>query len=556
VLAPRNLLVSICVAWSLSACRQILDIDDRSVACDDACADARTRLRCTESGDRVAEACPVSVPICDGGRCVQCAASSDCPAPDAVCMQPSCTDQVCGIDPVPSGQRAPDQTPGDCQGLECNGHGMGTVIVDRYDTGDDFNACTAELCSDSGPTVQTLDGATCGEGTCAGQVCLGRRLSMDSSFHHSCLVTDDGVVFCWGANESGQIGDGTIENRSIPTRVPRIGPGGLGAAVQVSVSHANTCVLLEGGQVACWGNDLAGQVGNRTSAAAVLEPTLVEGVTATQIATGWGHTCALTEAGEVLCWGACLSGECGTPDVAGSILLEPTPVQGIADVRLVVTTSHHTCALVGGDVYCWGENRYGQLGRGTVSEDPNPVPERVLGLPPAVVLAVSWSTTCAVTAAGTVWCWGDNQRGQLGADPDPDTPEWESSSVPVPVTDPDHPTDGVLGAVSQVFAGAGSHLCATGSWRGREPLCWGGSEFGEIPIDGSTTLFETVVPRRTAFDPDTSVLALGENFSCAVVRLPGERPDIQCSGDNAFGETGTGTFDTQLGLPTSLAWPR
>jgi alpha-tubulin suppressor-like RCC1 family protein len=470
-------------------------------------------------------------------------------------MRASCTGGRCGVEPAPAGTRAADPTFGDCHGVECDGYGASNVVEDRSDTGDDWNSCTAHACGPNGPTSQALDGQSCGSGTCAGAVCVGDRIAIDANLHHSCLVANDGAVFCWGANESGQLGDGTLQNRPAPVHVPGIGVGGLGAAVQVSVGYAHSCARLGDGTVACWGNNLGGQVGNRKTADAVVEPTVVKGVTAIHIAAGYGHTCAVISGGDVVCWGACLSGECGVPAAAGAAVLEPTRVAGISNARAVFARKLHTCALVGGDAWCWGENRYGQLGRGTVSTTPNPTPERVVGVPPIVALGVSWSTTCAVSSdLGSVWCWGDNQRGQLSFDPDPATTAWESSPVPVEIRDPD--SSGRLTMARMVFGGAGSHICATGSWVDRRPICWGGSDKGEIPTDGSTTLFEKGMPVRSAFDQWTTALALGENHTCAVVSASTGQIDVRCTGDNTFGETGTGSFGGPIGLPAPLAWPR
>ncbi|WP_322509251.1 hypothetical protein [Anaerolinea sp.] len=131
-----------------------------------------------------------------------------------------------------------------------------------------------------------------------------------------------------------------------------------------------------------------------------------------QITAGGSHTCALTAASEVYCWGSNRSGEAGIggySDLAAPVI----PVPGLSGISAIAAGKAHTCALTGaGTVYCWGYNYFGQLGDGTTTSSPTPV--QVSGLSNATAIAAGEDHTCALVIDGTVRCWGMNWYGQLG----------------------------------------------------------------------------------------------------------------------------------------------
>ena len=217
--------------------------------------------------------------------------------------------------------------------------------------------------------------------------------------NHTCAWTTGGAALCWGDNGLGQVGDGTTTKRYLPTPVS----GMAGGVAAVAAGFVHTCALTAAGGVACWGDNSVGQLGDGITTRR-LTPTTVPGVLAgtAAVAAGGMHTCVLTAGGGVACWGY------GTGAV-------PTPVSGLASgVAAIETGSFHTCAITtGGGLACWGENPFGQLGDGTTTS--RLVPAAVSGLSSGVVaIAAGGGHTCALTAAGSVLCWGDNSVGQLG----------------------------------------------------------------------------------------------------------------------------------------------
>ena len=228
---------------------------------------------------------------------------------------------------------------------------------------------------------------------------------------HTCAVTVGGAVFCWGDNQRGQLGDGTTTERLTPTAV--IGLGGGVLAIAAGSSH--TCALTADLGVMCWGDNTYGQLGDGTTTAR-LTPTAVSGLGSVwAIAAGGYHTCALTTIGAMLCWGDNYYGEIGD----GTTTQRRTPVAvsglGTGVIAAAMALGYtHTCALTtGAAVLCWGDNSYGDLGDGTATERQTPV--AVSGLGDGVLAVASgYYHTCALTTVGGVTCWGYNSAGQVG----------------------------------------------------------------------------------------------------------------------------------------------
>ncbi|MBK9232333.1 MAG: hypothetical protein IPO15_16155 [Anaerolineae bacterium] len=132
--------------------------------------------------------------------------------------------------------------------------------------------------------------------------------AVNAGADHTCAVTADGGVKCWGVNDRGQLGDGTTEQRGAPVDVS----GLMSGVVAVSAGRGHTCALTTAGGVKCWGSNEFGQLGDGTGAAQ-LTPVDVVGLTAgvTAISAGGEHTCALTTAGGPKCWGNNIHGQLG-----------------------------------------------------------------------------------------------------------------------------------------------------------------------------------------------------------------------------------------------------
>jgi alpha-tubulin suppressor-like RCC1 family protein len=238
-----------------------------------------------------------------------------------------------------------------------------------------------------------------------------------AGYGHTCaLLASTGGVQCWGYNAQGQLGDGTTTDRYLPTNVVGLSSGV--AAIAAGTHH--TCALLAStGGVQCWGANWSGQLGDGTLTGQHV-PTNVVGLSSgvAAIELGTSHTCALlSSTGGVQCWGENWNGQLGDGTTIDRLV--PTSVLGLSSGVAAIAAGHgHTCALLAstGGVQCWGFNTGGQLGGGTESYQQSVPLTNVTGLSSGVAAIVAGAGfTCALLApTGFVQCWGENYYGQLG----------------------------------------------------------------------------------------------------------------------------------------------
>jgi len=262
---------------------------------------------------------------------------------------------------------------------------------------------------------------------------LSDAVTVSAGFVHSCALRASGGVACWGSNMSGQLGGApatvsTCVTSGTPTACSATPVTVVDLADAIAVAAGgHTCALRATGEVVCWGSNDCGQLGDGT----LIEgrrPVTVPGLNqVVQVSTGTSHTCARRASGEVLCWGRDDGGELGdglaTHTACRACACSPTPVlvSGLTDAIDISANGVHTCALrASGEVVCWGGNASGQLGDGVATheacpgEDCSRLPVAVSGLEDAVQISSGMQHTCARRASGAVVCWGDNSAGALG----------------------------------------------------------------------------------------------------------------------------------------------
>ena len=209
--------------------------------------------------------------------------------------------------------------------------------------------------------------------------------------NHACAVVAGGRVMCWGFNDFGELGDGTLTSSTTPVAVSK-----LSGATAIAAGYGHVCALLSDGTVECWGVNWSGELGNgsKTDSPTPVAVSGLSGVTA--IAAGPHSTCAVVSRGSVECWGY----------LSNSPV--PVTVPGLTGVTAVAVGDQHACALVsGGTVECWGWNDQGQMGNGTTNRSNVHVgPMTVSGLSGVTAIAAGDHDTCALISTGTVECWG------------------------------------------------------------------------------------------------------------------------------------------------------
>ncbi len=357
-----------------------------------------------------------------------------------------------------------------------------------------------------------------------------RATAVTAGYVHTCALLADGGVKCWGANDRGQLGDGTGLDSSIPVDVSL--PA---ATTAVAAGYAHTCALVAGA-VWCWGDNTTGEIGDGTTTNRA-SPVQVPGLSgAVALAAGgdspptpYGHTCAVVSGGDVWCWGFNGWGQLGDGAIPLTQSTTPVRVVGLtAAATAVAAGGRHSCALLsGGGAMCWGADDFGQLGDGSGGMQQTPVP--VSSLAGATFLAAGLSHTCAATGGGLL-CWGLNTSGQV--DPATWQTNWSYSTPHAPNLGGLLPTD---------VAGGRAHTCALQPPSGL--TCFGADNAGQLGGSGKQA-------SPTLLAPGTATgIAAGGDHGCALTADGG----VQCWGADDRGQLGDGQSGPPAAAPVYVS---
>lgn len=337
---------------------------------------------------------------------------------------------------------------------------------------------------------------------------------------HACALLSTGGIRCWGANGRGQLGNGSkaaavgpVTVVGLPARVVAIRPAG-----------DRTCAILATKEVACWGSNGWGELGDGTKEDRTT-PVLVRGLTgAVELSSSGDFVCARLEKGTVWCWGGNTEGQLG--DGSNVHSSTPVPVKNLTGVTQIASGGSRTCALLGtGAIRCWGYNDAGQI---EPSKTHQNTPFEIVG-PGSTIKAVSvgWLHTCLLGPTGAASCRGYNGWGELGDGTNADAWSFGGATPWVSGLGED-----VLGVRASLY-----HSCALRKSSGAVS-CWGGNNWGQL---GDGKYDNRNVPRDVTGVPGRPrALGVGDSANCAVLE---DGVTILCWGNNDAGQLGAPSAD-------------
>lgn len=389
----------------------------------------------------------------------------------------------------------------------------------------------------------------------------------------SCAILDDLTVSCWGANDEGLLGRGTLSVQESPGPVVGIddaaavavgeglacaalldgtvwcwGQGdpnpapinGIADARALTVGEEHGCAVISDGSVKCWGENSVGQLGNgevppSTGGRLIVEVVGFEAATEVlglggivDIDAGNDHTCAVTSGGEVWCWGSNTQLQVGS-NVPGAAIV-PVEVADLDDAAQVSGGGSHTCAVTtSGAVKCWGNNFGGTLGGGVIDVS-TATPVDVAGPVGVIDIAAGLSSSCVLDIEGQRWCWGRNADGEFG------NGGFEGAVTPVRVESPAGWTD--ISAGHNTFCAQSADLTIA---------CWGSNFSGSA--DGQSSATVALPVRLSSVAPD--VFDVGVSNLC--VRTPGAGLTCRGTNDDDVLLNGTGRLSGEFVESTGIS---
>nr|AIF25460.1 RCC1 domain-containing protein [uncultured marine group II/III euryarchaeote SAT1000_51_D10] len=383
------------------------------------------------------------------------------------------------------------------------------------------------------------------------------RSTIAAGSDHTCAILVNGSLYCWGENDYGQLGLGDTTLRTLPSYVDLGG----GSAIGVAAGYKFTCVIVENGSIYCWGKNHKGQLGNDNFANNQNNPQLVNlssGRTAVQVATGSNHACAVLDNGSVNCWGWNSEGQLGDGSSEGNgdalcttgcwsddsmygggqsnpvftrldydASVNPPPY--IATAVSVSAGNRGSCAVLDdGRAKCWGTNYFVPSG---ASENPQTVDNNASDVSSMVTVVSYSSSSCGLLDNGSVYCWGAGGVGQMGVNSTNN--HYAAAIVSV---------QGLGQPVVSISAGW-DYFCAI--LQDRSMKCWGENVVGKLGVGNTTNQH---LPVSVNITGDVVSVSAGGGHTCVIML----NSSMKCWGQNGEGQLGQDTGQCEFGYPCSI----
>ena len=369
----------------------------------------------------------------------------------------------------------------------------------------------------------TVTATSEGKSATVTRVVVIKYRSISAGTMHACDIASGGIVWCWGLNgNEGRIGAnelGAEAKSTVPVKLQ-----GDVRFSQLSTYGRHTCGITPAGKAYCWGNNGWGTLGDGSNAAMSITPVAVGGgITFRSISAGADHTCGVSTNNRAFCWGNNEWRQLGKGTVFTSM---PTLVSETLSFAKITAGTSFTCGITtGGETYCWGANQLGQVGDGGKISYGNvfvSAPQKVVGGQTFQSVSLGNQYTCAVAVGGQGYCWGSNNTKLGSGNQSGDT------STPAPM---------IGGHTFQQISAGYGHACGVTSTQA--VYCWGSNGSGQL---GSSVLGGTGTPSRAGNLVASEVAASGigtgsGSHSCAISQ---DRLTVWCWGRNDMGQLGTG----------------
>jgi len=249
--------------------------------------------------------------------------------------------------------------------------------------------------------------------------------SLAAGAHHALVLDCNGEVWSWGANDFGELGSANGQARVQPEQV-----AGVSDVQAVATGSYHSLALHDDGRVSAWGYGDFGQLGLGTQSSHSTPQQLSNPTGVTQLAAGSFHSLALTANDQVFAWGFNHAGQLGQTDLLDrDVATQITALSGLSVARISAGDGYSLAMLSDGSVRSWGDNSAGQLGTGTIGSGSAAI-SIPLGLPTVVAIAAGDDHVLALADDGQVWSWGSNDAGQLGRNLA--QPSGDGNPAPVP----------------------------------------------------------------------------------------------------------------------------
>jgi alpha-tubulin suppressor-like RCC1 family protein len=365
----------------------------------------------------------------------------------------------------------------------------------------------------------------------------GREKTLIMGGRHTCVTMESGKTDCWGDNKFGQIGNSsdalmirspsTIDLNFLPVNEHM---------KALSLAYQHSCILTNQDNIYCWGRNNFTQIGTGPEITFSSTPLLVDrgeipsGQQIERLYTGGGFNCILTNSNDAFCWGNNTGGELGNNDNSISLTPEPVAIDQsslMPDEYFVDlgTGYRHSCGLTNkSKVYCWGDNEHGQIGQSAFSSDfftPTEIDFSFLDANdnPAKLFSGYYSN-CVITKLNKTFCWGSNVNGEMGIGV-----VGGKYDTPTLLTSHSSP-DNYFVSISLGF------YYACGVTNSQNIYCWGRNSRGQL---GDNSLVDKSIPTAIELDTATTkfkTVKAGDYHSCGITT----KGLVYCWGDNREGQ--------------------